>query len=716
MGIFWTRCRVGVLVALGVAACRRELPRAACASDLACDPGEVCHNDGRCLPTEVAARFGPIGGACGVDRPGCPDGSECLRGECRGPMTSPNACPGAPNFGGLGSAFPESSTSVLLEWLPGIPARTGEGLSYAIHYGPADEPLSPTPGAATPLAAPYLVEGLTAGVAYRFRVQAIGDDGVADCNTIERVATPGPVPDCVAYPTIAPILSRCTGCHQGAAAPLGLSLDSYEGLLAGSVRGNTIVACDPSSSWLLLKLSDRPPRGAQMPKDERPLSPGQVAWLSRFVEGGALHSCEDAPVCDDPSPPTFAGLSEVKVIDARTLELHYAAGRDDRTPTESLRYDLWEGESEATLRFSDPPAKSFTGVSVIRRAVAPGARVCFAVRARDQADHRDANSVVRCATTPQADCALDFEVDVRPLLAARCTHCHGGATPRRHLRLEHYEGLRSGGALRETVRACDPEGSALVRKIEGRYCGNQMPFDGSPSLSASERSVLRGWIREGARRACTAPSPCGDATPPAFGGVASAIATEAASVELCWAPADDDRTLSDSLSYDVYEATQPGAQDFDRPAHYATTNARCLMVPAVPEAQSCWVVRARDLAGNQDQNRVERCLTPPGICLDYQAAVQATFDARCVQCHSGANAPNGLRWDSYTNVTRSSQVRPCDAGNSGLLDAIDRCQMPRDTSGERCERTACLTPAERGRIRGWIEQGASAACPSEGCR
>ncbi len=79
------------------------------------------------------------------------------------------------------------------------------------------------------------------------------------------------------------------------------------------------------------------------------------------------------------------------------------------------------------------------------------------------------------------------------------------------------------------------------------------------------------------------------------------------------------------------------------------------------------------------------------------------------------NAPNGLRWDTYANVTRSNQVRPCDAGNSGLLDAIDRCQMPRDTIGERCDRTACLTPAERGRIRGWIEQGAGAACPGEGC-
>ena len=197
MGSFWARCGVGVLLTLGVAACRRELPRAACTSDLGCDPDEVCHDDGRCLPTEVAARFGPIAEVCGAGRPSCPSGSECRRGECRGPMTTPPACPGAPNFGGLRSAFPESSTSVLLEWLPGIPARVGEGLSYTIHYGPADEPLSPTPRAATTLAAPYLVEGLSPGVAYRFRVQAVGDDGVVDCNTIERVAPPGLVTDCV---------------------------------------------------------------------------------------------------------------------------------------------------------------------------------------------------------------------------------------------------------------------------------------------------------------------------------------------------------------------------------------------------------------------------------------------------------------------------------------------------------------------------------------
>lgn len=714
MAVDWARGGILVLWTLGAIACRKELPRAACSSDLGCAEAEVCHDDGLCLPTEVAARFGPIAEACGLGRPGCPAGSECRRGECRAPMTTHPQCPGAPNFGGLSSAFPESATSVLLEWLPATPAQAAEPVSYAIHYGPAGQTLDAEPQATTS-AAPYLVEGLSPGTPYHFRVQAIGADGIADCNTVEREATPGPVPECVDYSGVAPILSRCTGCHQGAAAPLGLSLDTYEGLLAGSVRGNTVVACDAAASWLIQKLSDRPPRGVQMPKDDRPLSPGQITWLSRFVEGGARRSCAEVSVCDDRSPPTFAGLAEVKVIDPRTLELHYAPGRDDRTPAESLRYDVWEAELGAAVRFMDPPTRTVTGVTVVRRTVGPGVRLCFAVRARDQADQRDNNTVVTCATTPDAECVMDFEADVRPLLAARCTHCHGGPTPRRHLRLENYEGLLSGGAIRGTVDACDPEGSALMQKIEGRYCGNQMPFDGSPFLSPSERSVLRRWIREGARRSCSASDPCGDTTPPNFLGLNAAVATDAARVELCWDLATDDRSLDDNISYDVYEATRPGEQDFDRPAHYAVTHNRCLVVPAVPEVQSCWVVRARDLAGHRDQNRVERCLTPPGACIDYQAAVQVTFDARCVQCHVGNNPPNGLRWDNYANVTRSNQVRACDPGRSGLLQAIDRCQMPRDTTGDRCERTACLTPSERGRIRGWIDQGAGDVCPGEGC-
>jgi uncharacterized membrane protein len=48
--------------------------------------------------------------------------------------------------------------------------------------------------------------------------------------------------------------ARCALCHSGPAAPLGLRLDSREGVLAGSSRGAIVVAGDPAASELIKRI------------------------------------------------------------------------------------------------------------------------------------------------------------------------------------------------------------------------------------------------------------------------------------------------------------------------------------------------------------------------------------------------------------------------------------------------------------------------------
>src|SRR5258708_14606273 len=101
--------------------------------------------------------------------------------------------------------------------------------------------------------------------------------------------------------------------------------------------------------------------------------------------------------------------------------------------------------------------------------------------------------------------ALEFNRDVRPILADRCVRCHGpdASARKRELRLDLEEGSRS--LLKDGKRAIVPGDVAqgeLARRIESHDPDELMP---PPSLnrplSTAEQEILLRWIREGAKYA-----------------------------------------------------------------------------------------------------------------------------------------------------------------------------------------------------------------------
>src|SRR5258707_12875832 len=100
---------------------------------------------------------------------------------------------------------------------------------------------------------------------------------------------------------------------------------------------------------------------------------------------------------------------------------------------------------------------------------------------------------------------LDFERDVRPILADACFRCHGpdGGARKANLRLDLREGLF--GAIRDPARAVhvvepgQPEQSELWAKISASNADERMPPPTSlRPLTAAEIERLRQWIAEGA--------------------------------------------------------------------------------------------------------------------------------------------------------------------------------------------------------------------------
>jgi mono/diheme cytochrome c family protein len=137
------------------------------------------------------------------------------------------------------------------------------------------------------------------------------------------------------YSAIAPILqSRCVLCHSGPQAPLGLSLDSLDQLLAGSQRGPVVRAGDPVGSELFKRLKGLSlPR---MPLSGPPfLSAAEITLFERWIAAGlppgagspALNAAANRPATPSPQPVETVNYSHVEtILNQRCVKCHSASG------------------------------------------------------------------------------------------------------------------------------------------------------------------------------------------------------------------------------------------------------------------------------------------------------------------------------------------------------------------------------------------------------
>jgi hypothetical protein len=106
-----------------------------------------------------------------------------------------------------------------------------------------------------------------------------------------------------------------------------------------------------------------------------------------------------------------------------------------------------------------------------------------------------------------------------------------------------------------------------------------------------------------------------DQTPPTFSGLKSATTCipgpigegRTSSYHLSWEAATDDVTPSSKIIYNVYQATTAGGENFSQPTYTTPAGVTSFDTPQLPTGKTFYfVVRARDQAGNEDSNTVER--------------------------------------------------------------------------------------------------------------
>jgi mono/diheme cytochrome c family protein len=103
---------------------------------------------------------------------------------------------------------------------------------------------------------------------------------------------------------------------------------------------------------------------------------------------------------------------------------------------------------------------------------------------------------------PDESTRVDFQRQVRPILAANCFQCHGPDARARmvKLRLDVQEGAFAERASGRTIVPGDPTGSLLYQRIASEADARRMPPArlGKTPLSPEQVDVLRRWIEEGA--------------------------------------------------------------------------------------------------------------------------------------------------------------------------------------------------------------------------
>ena len=105
------------------------------------------------------------------------------------------------------------------------------------------------------------------------------------------------------------------------------------------------------------------------------------------------------------------------------------------------------------------------------------------------------------AKTVSGEDRVDFEREIRPLLADRCFHCHGPDAAQREgdLRLDQEQAAKADRGGYRAIVAGNVDASHLIERITSEDPDRQMPPpDSARSLSSDEIDTLKRWVAEGA--------------------------------------------------------------------------------------------------------------------------------------------------------------------------------------------------------------------------
>lgn len=350
------------------------------------------------------------------------------------------------------------------------------------------------------------VRGLDAGTTYFFVVRARDPAGNTDTNTVEVNVAPRAdttAPTFAGLETVTAVSATVVSLTWSAASddvalPASITYLVFAGSGAGPVATTTPVATVVGATTTLV--------GG--------LTPGVHSFVVRARDPAGnveTNTVSRSVTLVDATPPVFDGVVSSAPLSASSIQLSWAAGSDDVTPSSGLVYLVYRATSAGGETFAMPSATTPAGAtSFTVGGLDAGTRYFFVVRARDAAGNIDSNTREASAATAMIG-PVSFAADVQPILNADCAFagCHGGGSAGGGLMLapsvayRALVGVRSVACMPQLLVAPgDADASFLYDKLLGgaAICpggGTIMPRS-RPMLPPTQIDVIRRWIAEGA--------------------------------------------------------------------------------------------------------------------------------------------------------------------------------------------------------------------------
>jgi hypothetical protein len=528
---------------------------------------------------------------------------------------SPDITP--PVFAGLTAATGTSDTTIDLSWAAATDDySTAANITYDIFEAssPGGEAYTPAPTYKTaPGQTSYTVTGLQPLQTQYFVVRARDQAGNEDTNTHEKSATslPDTVPPSFGGLTSATATTPTTIELDWAAASddvssyTAITYNVYMGLAPGGESASPLVTTVAAATQFVAT--------GLNPKTK-------YYFYVRAVDAAGNPDTSTPPVeleattPADVTPPTFAGVTSLASTDPQTLTAGWGAANDYVTPPGGIVYRAYISTSAGGELATTPVVTAPGATTVTFTGLTPSTTYYVIVRSVDQAGNVDGNThelsaATEADTTPPAfagassvGSATDSTLKVTWLAAK------DAVTPAAAIKYQVCMTQTSGG--------CNGASFATLTTITGGLTYTATGLTPNTTYYFVVRSVDQAGNNDG-NNAQASGLTAKDLVPPSFpsgtGLTASALGN--ASIRLAWNAATDDVSLSGQLVYDIFQSTAAGGEVFTSPTYTTAAGATSYLIPQQyppllqPNQAYHFVVRARDMAGNEDANSTEASAT-----------------------------------------------------------------------------------------------------------